>query len=479
MSETPRLKIGQVAADQSQKHVPVNEALVRLDALVDLNLLDRDLTAPPTASDGDSYLVAASATGAWSGEDGRIAYFIDGGWRFFDPFAGLGACVADESKLIIFDGTQWNDLGSLLDLDNLDKIGVNTTADAVNRLAVKSNAVLFAGLEAAAGGDGDIRFKIVKETVDDTAALLFQTNYSGRAEIGLVGDDDFVFKVSADGTTFREGIRIDRETGAVSFPGGGAREMLAADRTYHVRTDGSDTNSGFSDSPGGAFRTIQHAYDLIAATLDLAGHTITIEVGAGTYTAGLRVDQPWTGGGAVVLRGDVATPANVVLSVATAGADAIGVVAPLPGVLTVEGFRLTTSGSALDLVRLEAPGVVNLGNMDYGPAARFGIHAGTTGAFISVGGTYTVSGDQSIHVIANANSRIGFNAIATAIGAPAFSAGCLYAIRSSLIEVQGGSFSGAATGPRHHADLNGVILLSGLTPFGNAAGTTATGGQVV
>ncbi|CAN0437397.1 unnamed protein product, partial [Scytosiphon promiscuus] len=50
------------------------------------------------------------------------------------------------------------------------------------------------------------------------ASLLFQTNYSGRAEFGLTGDDDFHMKVSPDGTTFYDGIVIDKDTGTVTFP---------------------------------------------------------------------------------------------------------------------------------------------------------------------------------------------------------------------------------------------------------------------
>jgi hypothetical protein len=52
-------------------------------------------------------------------------------------------------------------------------LGVNTTADATNKPAVKSNAVLFAALEAANGGSGDVRFTVNKDAVAMTASLLF------------------------------------------------------------------------------------------------------------------------------------------------------------------------------------------------------------------------------------------------------------------------------------------------------------------
>jgi hypothetical protein len=50
----------------------------------------------------------------------------------------------------------------------------------------------------------------------DTASVLFQTGYSGRAEIGTTGDDQLRVKVSTNGTAFTEALRIDAATGATS-----------------------------------------------------------------------------------------------------------------------------------------------------------------------------------------------------------------------------------------------------------------------
>ncbi|MEI9932805.1 MAG: DUF2793 domain-containing protein [Rhizomicrobium sp.] len=126
-------------------------------------ILDRDLTAPPPSpTDGDTYLVHATATGDWTGQDGRIAYALDDGWRFYAPFAGLMAYVVDEAKPIVFDGAAWNDFVSLLSLDNLPMLGINTTADATNKLAVKSAALLFDNI-----GNG-VQVKLNKNASGDT-----------------------------------------------------------------------------------------------------------------------------------------------------------------------------------------------------------------------------------------------------------------------------------------------------------------------
>lgn len=105
---TTNLSLPLLAADQAQKHVTVNEALLVLDSLVFLALLDRSLSAPPgSPAEGARYLVAASPSGAWAGHAGDIAVFQDGVWVFLAPRVGWRAVVLDEGAEILFDGTWW------------------------------------------------------------------------------------------------------------------------------------------------------------------------------------------------------------------------------------------------------------------------------------------------------------------------------------------------------------------------------------
>lgn len=105
---TTNLSLPLLAADQAQKHVTVNEALLVLDSLVFLALLDRSLSAPPgSPAEGARYLVAASPSGAWAGHAGDIAVFQDGAWVFLTPRIGWRAVVLDEGAEILFDGTRW------------------------------------------------------------------------------------------------------------------------------------------------------------------------------------------------------------------------------------------------------------------------------------------------------------------------------------------------------------------------------------
>ncbi|MFC3205640.1 hypothetical protein [Aquamicrobium soli] len=86
------------------------------------------------------------------------------------------------------------------------------TADSYNRLSVNTPAVLLnnagAGIEAT----------VNKAAPANDAAFAFKTNWSARALIGLLGKDDFSFKVSPDGSAFYEAIRIDRTSGQVELP---------------------------------------------------------------------------------------------------------------------------------------------------------------------------------------------------------------------------------------------------------------------
>ena len=82
-----------------------------------------------------------------------------------------------------------------------------------------------------------------------------------------------------------------------------AREVLTANRTYYVRTDGSDSNNGLADTSGGAFLTIQKAIDVVKI-LDLAGQSVTIKC-TGNFTSQGQIDVLMPiGAGDVILQGD-------------------------------------------------------------------------------------------------------------------------------------------------------------------------------
>lgn len=245
MTTTPNLVLPYLAAGQAQKHVTLNESLRMLDALVQLGVISRALAAPPASpSDGDRHIVAAGPTGAWSGHAGKIAAFQDGGWMIYPAREGWLAFVRDEDKLLAFDGADWIEAAG--SLQNRPFVGVNATADATNRLAVSSPATL---LNHEGAGH---QLKLNKATSGDTASLLFQTGFSGRAEIGTAGDDRLRLKTSADGATWRNAITVDQTNANV---GVGISTLSLAARFVVESTDGGTAwfvNAGGSGAGGGA-----------------------------------------------------------------------------------------------------------------------------------------------------------------------------------------------------------------------------------
>ncbi len=225
MPPTSNLGLPFIEAGQAQKHVIHNEALRLLDTLVQLAVLDRDLNTPPgSPGEGQRWLVKASPspTGAWAGHGNAIAAWQDGGWQFSAPATGWLAYVVDESVLLAWDGDSWESaldvVGDISELQNLALLGVGTSADTTNPFAAKLNNALWVAKTVAEGGDGDLRYKLSKESAAKTLSFLLQNNFSGRAELGLIGDDDLQVKVSPDGTTWIFALRVDKDTGLVTLP---------------------------------------------------------------------------------------------------------------------------------------------------------------------------------------------------------------------------------------------------------------------
>jgi len=74
-----------------------------------LSIKDRDLTAPPgSPTPGDTYIPAATATGAWAGKEKQIAIWDGSAWVFGVPREGWVASIDDEDLMIRYDGSAWS-----------------------------------------------------------------------------------------------------------------------------------------------------------------------------------------------------------------------------------------------------------------------------------------------------------------------------------------------------------------------------------
>lgn len=252
------------------------------------------------------------------------------------------------------------------------------------------------------------------------------------------------------------------------------RERLWAARTYFVRPDGSDTNTGLADTPDGAFLTIPRAL-AVASALDFNGFNVTIKLADGTYPQ--IVAPPIVGNGVLWIVGNTSSPSSVVI--ASSGA------APAVRVLHMNAFCQVQG------VTLRGPS---------GPRAGSGnlsireciIENVTKAAFdAQIRGRFVINGPVTIRNSPNMERVfVAFEAgvllvvaghTITIEGTPAVSAEfCGVTGTGSSAALSGVIFSGSVTGRRFSASLNATIDVGGaglnFLP-GNAAGVTLTGGQ--
>jgi hypothetical protein len=281
---TVNLEMPFIMPSQAQKHVTHNEALLQLDAVVHLSIAGEWTSPPPEPLPGSRILVAANATGAWAGRAGRIAIWQDGYWTFAAPRAGWLAWFEEAGRLKIFDGDTWIDT-PLPDHAGVATLGVSATADATNRIAVSSPASLFSH------DGGGHQLKVNKASANDTATLLFQSNWTGHAEMGLAGNNDFAIKVS-NGAEWKTGLAIDG-AGRVAWPN------QPAVRVFRNGTSFSPTagqQSGFTD-----FGLNRGGFALGPAAA-AGGNSLLVPAG-GTYLLALTVSVTTsTAYGVTVLR---------------------------------------------------------------------------------------------------------------------------------------------------------------------------------
>ena len=263
---------------------------------------------------------------------------------------------------------------------------------------------------------------------------------------------------------------LDTEKAAVAA----VREKLTAARSYYVRSDGSDSNNGLTDSSGGAFLTVQKAVDT-AASIDLGIYDVTIYVGAGTWTAATTL-KTLVGAGKVIIRGINADMTSTVVH--TTGASCFS--GAFAGRYRFEWLRLQTTTSGYCISAFGGGAAVEWANVDFGSAAAESHVICASGARAESVGPYKISGGGYAHAAAYDNATLQLGAHTTTItGTPAFSGGFVVSDRGSSAVAVGPSFSGSATGPRYRATLNGTIITLGGETFlpGNASGVKDSGGQ--
>lgn len=249
----------------------------------------------------------------------------------------------------------------------------------------------------------------------------------------------------------------------------GGRELLTANRTYYVRTDGSDSNNGLTDTAGGAFLTIQKAIDVVAS-LDISIREVTIQVADGTY-AGF-IFKPLLGSGTCTISGNTGNTSLCIINSSISGSGVFGN-------WSLMGFRLTTVTG--NCITCHNNFFLNISNIDFSTSGDRHLLI-TSGAIVRVGGNYSISGSPTggSHILCEFGGKyICQGRTVTLTGTPAFSAtfGFVFCHWSGLCDFVNSTFSGSATGRYYLVEKGGYIrgTVNGNLP-GNVAGTVTSPG---
>jgi hypothetical protein len=251
------------------------------------------------------------------------------------------------------------------------------------------------------------------------------------------------------------------------------RLALTANTTYYVRTDGSDSNTGLSNTAGGAFLTIAKALT-VAGAIDCLSYQLTISVQAGTYTAPVSLPRV-VGALPPILTGVGST---TFISVTGTG-PAVQNIAGTPWI--VQNMKLASTAG--DGLHTELGGSIQFQGIEFGACGGNAHIIAFAQSTIRCIGNYSISGSATAHYqgvgyIEAAQIAVTFLAnVSFTQFASTTSLGYLRAFSNTYSL---GAFT--VSGQRYFAQANSVIFTNsaGATYFpGSTAGATATDGLYI
>lgn len=253
---------------------------------------------------------------------------------------------------------------------------------------------------------------------------------------------------------------------------------------------GSDSNDGLAAGTGGAFLTVQKAWDIATDGFDLGAGSLIIQLADGTYTSGIISQKPMHGGGAfqnVVIKGNTATPANVLFNTSLAGVGVFefGVGASSgPVQVQIQDLEVRNAGASGSGIQAWGPGVfIWFQNIRFGTVANNHIAAQHGAIIMGTSLSYAVTGNANIHILAQTTGQVYVHgSTITFSNSPVWTTAGLYAAGLGNIYAGGMTFTngGTVTGPRFSVNTNGNInIAGGGTSYfpGVGTGSVSLGGQ--
>ena len=215
MSNTPNLGLAYVMAAQAQKHVVVNEALRKLDALVHLSVASRTTTIPPTSpTNGVRYIIPASATGAWAGKTNQLAAWQDTAWQFFTPQKGWIAWVEADSQQVVYSGTAWGPIVTSSSSPSAPPRQASTSA--ANRLIAANGASLTLGVVESQVYLRNLTSSVLGSRGIPAGSVLF--GISALVVQAVVGPTSWKLGIASNATRFASGMALTAGTKKLCLP---------------------------------------------------------------------------------------------------------------------------------------------------------------------------------------------------------------------------------------------------------------------
>jgi hypothetical protein len=133
MTTSPRLGFTDLEEGETVPEVVVNETARILEQSSNSFIVEQFLTTPPgSPTDGISYIIAATATGAWTGKENQIALRIGSSWHYVTPIKGTRAYNQNNNLWYIYiaSASQWRAGDQSLIVACSDETTDLTTGDA-------------------------------------------------------------------------------------------------------------------------------------------------------------------------------------------------------------------------------------------------------------------------------------------------------------------------------------------------------------
>jgi hypothetical protein len=253
------------------------------------------------------------------------------------------------------------------------------------------------------------------------------------------------------------------------------RETLIANRTYYVRTDGSDTNDGLTNTSGGAFATIQKAVDS-AVSIDPQEFFITIQLADGTYNQTVFLPYQY-GKNVITITGN----ASVLSAVIVNGSGSHTFLSE--GWWKIQHVEIRNETVNFSNIFCQFESFLALGEGIVFGAATTHVTA-YYGGQIYTGGDFRISGNATYAFLANFGGFIYIaNDQCIFVGSRTFSGAFIYSGNYSTVRATAFTYSGTTpTCTRYIVTNNSVIQTANTSTSyfpGNVNGSASNGGMIV